>query len=277
MTTDVSLESVDALIKGIAIPPRPTVLVEVDRELARGSPDMKRIASLVAKDVGTAAAMLKTINSPFFGLRSKVASVPQAIQLLGTSNVRTVVTSIVLRNALGGISLDRFWDASEKVAMIGALICSVVPTTPREAAYTMGLFRDCGIPILMQRFPEYKDVLKEAAGDSRPLTAIEDQRLGTHHATVGYVVARSWGLSDDICQAILHHHDWQSLEAEGSISALSRMLVAVSRLAEHLNDAVLRMRQDREWEMCGPVILSYLGLSESDYSDLCDDVTSLAA
>ena len=120
---------------------------------------MKRVASLLVKDVGTAAAMLKTFNSPLFGLRSMVASEPQAI-LPGTGNVCAIVTSIELRNALGGISLERYWDASEKMAMIGTFFYSMVPTTPHKAAYTMGLFRDCGIHILMQRFPEYMDVLK---------------------------------------------------------------------------------------------------------------------
>lgn len=280
MTMELSQEGVESLLKGITIPPRPTLLIEVDRELKRPEPDLKRIAGLIAKDVGVSGAMLKTLNSPFFGLRTKIGSVPQAVMMLGARNAGNVVTGLVLRNAMGGgaASLERFWDSSAIVASINAYICSILPKAPREDAYTFGLFHDCGIPVLMQRFGDYRDTLKYAAGEERSMIDIEDERHGTNHAMVGHMIARSWGLSDIISQAILLHHDPEIfVDQAESVHPLSRTLVAINFLAEHLNDTALRLRADYQWERHGAVILDYLSLTESEYAELREDVSTLSA
>jgi len=256
MSAEVSRESIEQLLKQVTIPPRPALLIELDRELGGAEPDFRAVAALVGKDVGISAAMLKTLNSPLFALRSKIGNVTQAVQLLGMRNVRNIVTGLMLRNMVGaGQNLERFWDS----AAINAYLCSILPKTPRDEAYTFGLFRDCGIPILMQRFPEYRDTLKRAAGDDRPMPVVEDERHGTNHATVGYMVARSWGLSDAICQSILRHHDIDMINGKDSTVPLAHTLVAINFFAEHLNDTMLRMRQDSQWELHGEMVLDYLG------------------
>ena len=278
MSAEVSRESIEQLLKQVTIPPRPALLIELDRELGGAEPDFRAVAALVGKDVGISAAMLKTLNSPLFALRSKIGNVTQAVQLLGMRNVRNIVTGLMLRNMVGaGQNLERFWDSAEKVAAINAYLCSILPKTPRDEAYTFGLFRDCGIPILMQRFPEYRDTLKRAAGDDRPMPVVEDERHGTNHATVGYMVARSWGLSDAICQSILHHHDIDMINDKGGTVPLAHTLVAINFLAEHLNDTMLRMRQDSQWELHGEMVLDYLGITHKEYVEIQDDVMGLGA
>lgn len=277
MAVELSQEGVEQLLKGMTIPPRPTLLIEVDQELKKPEPDLKRVASLVGKDVGVSAAMLKTLNSPLFALRSKVGNVFQAVQMLGARNARNVVTGLVLRSAVGegAASLERFWDSAEKVASINAYICSILPKAPREEAYTFGLFRDCGIPLLMQRFSDYRETLKLAAGGDRSLPEVEEERHGTNHATVGYMIARSWGLTDIVCQAILRHHDLTMIDDGESAHHLTRTLVAVNFLAEHLNDTSLRMRQDSQWDRYGGMILDYLGFTQNEYSEMAEEVVAL--
>ena len=36
---------------------------------------------------------------------------------------------------------------------------------------------------------------------------VENLRYAMNHARVGYQLARTWHLSEDVCLAILHHHD----------------------------------------------------------------------
>jgi HD-like signal output (HDOD) protein len=213
-----------------------------------------------------------------FALRSKVSGIPHAIQLLGLKNVRSVVTGLVARQSLGvGASFERFWDSAEKVATINAYLCSVLPRAPREEAYMFGLFRDCGIPLLMQRFPDYKDTLRIASADTRPLSDVEDERHGTSHTVVGYMVGRTWGLSDAVCDAIRHHHDLALIEADDFKQPLTRTLVCVNFVAEHINDVSLRLRQDPFWERYGTLVLGYLGLTEAEYHEIEDGVLDLCS
>jgi HD-like signal output (HDOD) protein len=271
---ELSGTDISQMLKGFSIPARPALLLELDQELKRPEPSLKVVGDLIARDVGVSAAVLKTLNSPLFGLRQKVGNVGQAAMLLGASNLKNIVTGVMLRQLSGGDhpNLERFWDSAEKVATISAFLCTVLPRTPKDEAYTLGLFRDCGIPIMMQRFPDYKETLAACAAYEGPMTDVEEQRHGTHHATVGYLVARSWGLSETVAQSILWHHRPSVFEDEGSVPALARTLVAVTLLAEHLHDTVLRLRDDARWERIGGRVLDYLGLREDEYQEIRDEV-----
>lgn len=274
MSIELSSDGVEKLLQGVSIPPRPALLLEVDSELRSSDPDLKRLSGLVGKDVALSAAMLKTLNSPFYGLRAKVTSVPQAVQLLGMSNARNVVTGLALRNSMSSAaaSLERFWDSAEKVAAINAFVATLIPRAPREDAYALGLFRDCGIPLLMQRFGDYRETLKIASSENRPLCAVEQARHGTSHTAVGYVTARSWQLSDVLCQAVRHHHDLRKVGAGDSLPAAVRQLVAINFLGEHLFETLLQHREDPHWEDHAGMVLDLLDLSNDDYFALESEV-----
>lgn len=90
---------------------------------------------------------------------------------------------LVLRNVFSGVDqimMERFWDSSAKFAIATSFIAKQVPGLNREEAYTYGLFQNCGIPILMQRFPEYKSTLTVVRNPEpdRPRTAGRPCRSG---------------------------------------------------------------------------------------------------
>ena len=62
-------DPVDELIKSIRIPPRPSLLADLQAELASSDPSPERIGRIVARDVGMASALLKLANSSLFGGR----------------------------------------------------------------------------------------------------------------------------------------------------------------------------------------------------------------
>lgn len=277
MTQAINAEDVEKTLGSIKIPPRPALLNEISAELQKPYPDTNLIAARIAKDVGLSAATLKVINSPYFGLRSKVASVPTAVQFLGLQNVQSIVTSLLLKTAIGdkGPSLERFWDASEKVARISAYIASTLPRAPRDEAYTFGLFHECGIPLLMMRFDNYKETLKIAGGDPRPMVLIEDEQHGTNHATVGYMVAKAWGLPEHLADAILRHHDPEVFSPNDNAAPGIRTLVAINYLAEYLNDVSIRMRDNLQWNAVADAVLDHLGISEVEFVELKDDIANV--
>ncbi|MGZ8294241.1 MAG: HDOD domain-containing protein, partial [Telluria sp.] len=80
-------DPVDALIKSIRIPPRPSLLADLQREIAAEDPSPEAIGRIVARDVGMSGALLKLANSSFYGGARKAKSVEQAILFLGINQV----------------------------------------------------------------------------------------------------------------------------------------------------------------------------------------------
>ena len=273
MAVELSTEDTEKTLRGILIPPRPIVLTKLTEELRRDAPNLRTVAALISSDVGLAAAALKTVNSPFFGLPNKIGSLQQAVTLLGVRNMGTLATGLLLRGAVTGdkASLERFWDGAEQIARISTFIASTLRRVPRDDAYCFGLFRDCGVPVLMQKFPDYM-----RAGNGMATTESEDKRLATNHATVGYLMSRAWFLPDAIGEAIMRHHDHSIFTGDAKISPTARTLIAVVLLADQIHDDALNMRDSPPWHLLGEHVFAHLDLSPTEYADLKEEVLAMA-
>ncbi len=267
----------EKVINSVGIPPRPTILMELDAEIKKDEPSYRKIEQMVSSDVGLSATLLKTVNSPFFGLRNKATTISQAVSVLGLSTLARTITGLMLRQVFaksGQIDMESFWDASAKVAMMTSHIAEQLPGMNRDEAYTFGLFQNCGIPILMRRFPDYKKTfgLAERSMD-RKFTEIEDEFYNTNHATVGYLLAKNWNLPNTLSSAIRFHHEYDLLaESQSLLPAESQHLVALALLAERAIQLHFRLPDSAEWHKGGQIALQHLGLSAGEFGEIVDDV-----
>ncbi len=267
-------DPVEALIKSIRIPPRPSLLADLQRELAGIDPCPAAIGRIVGRDVGMSGALLKLANSSFYGGKRKAKSVEQAILFLGINQVAALMTGLLARQAIGAdnAALASFWDLSTRRAQAMLLLARRLRIGAPDVAHTFGLFCDSGVPLLMERFPDYAATLAEAARDPlRPLTALEDARHSTNHAAIGCLLAKNWGLSTEVSWAILHHQDYAVLDDSATDDSV-RSLVALSLLAERAIQRYQGMPASLEWDKGGARARRYLGLSEEEIDDLLDEV-----
>jgi HD-like signal output (HDOD) protein len=270
---ELSREDAEKLVASIGIPPRPAVVLAVMDEKSKDEPNLALIGQAISRDVGVAAALLKTVNSPLYGLRNPVSSIAQAVNLLGLNQVSTLVNSLALKTTLNTQGIERFWDQSARIAMLSAWLAGRL-RLDRDSAQLFGLFRDAGIPLLMRRFPDYKDTLRIANEDSaRVFTEIEDERHGMNHAVVGSIVARNWALSDALRTAILRHHDISLFT--GADDRAAQQLVALTHLAGQIENRTLRQTDDSEWARFQESVMTTLMLGEDDVAELIDEAGSL--
>ncbi|MBI1396720.1 MAG: HDOD domain-containing protein [Betaproteobacteria bacterium] len=270
-------DEAQAIVESFGIPPCPEILVKVIAEMRREDPDFVKIGNLVTGDVSLAAAVLKTVNSPFFGLRNKVKSVDQALKLLGVRNVKQITTGLLLRDALpvgDNVVLGKFWDTSAAIAQTAALLAQEVSRIDRDDAYTFALFRDCGIPLMARRFDEYDHFFLESATGEEPITEIETRTFGTDHARVGAHLAKTWYLPEDITNAIALHHARSAL-FESGVSAATRRLVALALVAETVHTRLTTGTDCAEWGFAGGFALDVLDLSEEDLAGHQDFVEGI--
>lgn len=262
----------DQIVKEIGIPPCPAILTKLLRETRADEPDFRRVGQLVGGDVALASAVLKVANSPFYGLRTKAASVQQALALLGLNAVTQLVTGLLLRQAFSGAAgpgMERYWKASMATSLISALLCRETARGDSGIACTYGLFRDCGMPVMLQRFPIYADIFDGSAlTPGEPVLEVENERYTTNHARVGAQLARSWHLSESLCYAILNHHDVlysEEILAQAEANALA--LIAIGLVAEQLYCSAIGTVCS-EWALAGEWALFELDLTRDKFDAL---------
>ena len=267
-------DPVEALIKSIRIPPRPSLLADLQRELAAEDPSPPAISRIVASDVGMSGALLKLANSSFYGGKRKAKSIDQAIIFLGINQVAALMTGLLARQVIAAdnAALSSFWDISTRRAQAMVFLSRRLRIGEADVAHTFGLFCDTGVPLLMARFPSYAATYADAAEEpERPFTALEDERHSTNHAAIGCLLARNWGLSSEVAWAILHHQDYSVLEDSATDDAV-RSLVALSLLAECAIQKYQGHGQSIEWDKGGARACAYLGLSPEETTDLLDEL-----
>ena len=197
--------------RDLVIPPCPDILARFSAEMNKEDPDPLKLARCIGSDVALSAAMLGTVNSPFFGLNRKAASVQQALSLLGLRVAANLIARLLLRNAFPAASgplMQRFWNDSIHLAGTAADLAVHIEHMDRDEAQTYALFRDCGVAVMIAKFEDYGDFLADHADSpGARLVAAEDARYRFNHALIGHALARSWLLPEPLCKAILFHHD----------------------------------------------------------------------
>src|SRR5512135_2051067 len=260
----------------IEIPPCPEILTRIMDEMNKEEPDHHRLSSIISADVALSAGLIKTTNSPYFARQQRARSVYDALSILGLRVAGHTIAGIILRNLFPSTpNMIRFWDASARTARVCAWLANKLDIDGLQAedAYTFGLFHDCGIPVLMTRFPNYKDVLGKANRDAQnEFTAAEELLVQTNHAVVGSALAQSWWLPADMSLAIRHHHDLNALSANSNLPRTCRLFIATTQFAEHFTQQQLGLGITQEWPKFGVACLETLQLDEDDLEFLYAEV-----
>lgn len=207
--TTVDLHHIATAVR--ALPALPRVVMELIESLRDENCDVDRIASQIARDPGISAKTLRLANSSFFGLQRSVASVDQAVTVLGFSAVRNIATTAGLMRSTQALptkamDLDAFWRHSLATALCARELASrTVQNT--ALAYTCGLLHDLGKLVLASTVPEmYAALLQASSYRAEPTVQSERSFLGVDHAQAGREVLSHWQFPPDIQDAVALHH-----------------------------------------------------------------------
>ncbi len=271
-------EHIEKILSGIRVPPQPQVVVDIHMEQAMPNPDLNRIGALISRDVGLAGTIIKVVNSNLFGLKNRITSIGQAVQILGLQTVIRIIQGLSIKSEMSDeaiSALGSFWDSATDVAAVAAHIARDIGYQSPDKAYCLGLFHNCGVPLLYKAYPDqYHSVIQQSYSNPDPrVIDVENQKLNTNHAVVGYFVAKSWGLPMDLCEVIAEHHSIENvfLEQNSRYDNGKKTLMAILKMAEHickLNFVLGHQVIDYEWQQIAPDLLQYVGFSEFDFDDL---------
>lgn len=256
-------------IADTGIPLRPAILDRVHVEMAKDEPDLNMLARIISADVALSGGLIAIANSPYFGFHGRVRSVNEALMVLGLDVSCRAISGLILRKLFPVTTvMERFWDASSSIARLSGWLAQhpdLGIELQASDAYTFGLFRDCGIAILLNRFPYYHEVLAKANAEKiLSFTEVEEIQCPSNHAVIGGVLAQSWWLPEEISTAIRLHHEYGILKESDStlLPPATRGLIAVAELSEHIFQYHTGLSKSEEWSKSKDVCLNLLEIEE---------------
>ena len=287
MSQELSAEQIQQALQGISVPPQPQIMVDLQMEQYMPDPDLEVIARLISQDPGLSGALLKIVNSSYYGLSNKIASIQRAVNLLGSRSIINLINALSIKGEMSDdtiVTLNRFWDSAQDVAMTCLTLAKRTGSQAVDEAYALGLFHDCGVPLMLKRFPNYMSVLEQAYANAGPdcrVVDTENNAFNTNHAVVGYYTAKSWRLPEHVTDAIANHHNALAIFSDESTrNPALKNLLAILKMAEHICSSyrVLgNQAADYEWNAIGHLVLDYVGLSDYDFESLKLSIRELGA
>lgn len=270
--TPLTLEEILADIR--QLPSLPAVVGELIRTLDNESAGIEQLAEGIAKDQSLAARALRVANSPFYGIQHKVASIHDAIVILGFRAVGSLVMAASVTSYFKPppeVDFDptRFWRHGIGVALCARALAREVGLDT-ETAFTAGLLHDIGVLMLLTTRPEhYAAVL--AARHERDCALVEAERdlLGFDHAAAGAALAERWRLPDEIARAVAQHHAPEPGRDAAARLSLADVVHVANALAHALDlagdpDALVPGLDAAAWRR--------IGLAERRLRDLLPDI-----
>ena len=113
-------EILKKVISSTELPTLPNVASKLITMTAREDTTLADIAALVSQDVSLSAKILKVANSAFYSFPQQISSIKQAVSILGTNAVRSLVLSFSFLTMKRGklkttFNFERFWERNNFV------------------------------------------------------------------------------------------------------------------------------------------------------------------
>ncbi len=216
------------------MPVLPDVTEQVMRLANDPNCNLQALATLISRDPGTAAHVMRLANSPLYRGREPIVTLHQASARLGVQRLRDVAVIVASESRL---FRARGFEAEARHAFTHGFLTGLwaqeIARRQRasvEEAFLCGLLHDVGTPLLLQ---VACDRLPDAATRRDEILEVVEER----HAAAGAELCRRWRLSERIAVALEHHHhEALGLPIDAGSSAVAGGLIDIVVLADVLAD-----------------------------------------
>ncbi|MGN6133759.1 MAG: HDOD domain-containing protein [Aureliella sp.] len=210
----VNLKEVLATAQLPALPQSAIRLIELSQDPNNGP---NEFAKPIEADAGLMGQVLKFVNSSYFGFSREIASVKQAISLVGVRTIKnfalwSAVFSLIPNPKFGPFDLKNLWQDSLRRAVFARLLGRSLKLPNAEDLFAAALLQDMAIPLLLRELPEQYQHLIERCGQERiRLSQLEREVFGWDHAEAAAALVRNWRLPEEFAVLIERHPNLDGL------------------------------------------------------------------
>ena len=241
-----------ALVQKVTdLPTLPAMMATITRLMQDPRTSAEELGRAISTDPALVSKVLKLVNSAFYGFPGRIATITQAIVILGFSTIRNVVLTTSVLKAFGkggtaGVDVGLFWEHSLLTGAIARALAMERKANFVEETFIAGLLHDMGRIVLSQKLPaEFEKVLKIKQEKGIPQLEAEQIALKLNHGDIGGWLAHKWNLPLPFVDVMrLHHFPLRILEqqpgAQSDTVTLVFLVHAADVLAKGFKDGALQ-------------------------------------
>lgn len=187
-----------------SLPTLPATYQQVADITSRRDFALREVSEVIQDDVGLTVETMRMVNSSFFGLRGEIASVDQAVNLLGLDLVRGLVLANTLFDLTDDgctVDLEALSEYSRNVAAIARVIAEIdgARKGDQAASFLAGMVHAVGLLLVgTSDFPIPPGMTLVDA----PNLAVDVALFGVDRYALGAYLLRMWAFESPIVEAV---------------------------------------------------------------------------
>ncbi len=228
----------ESIINSESLPSMPLVAFKVLELCRERDVRIQDVADVICNDPALTAKMLKVANSSLFGMSKKVASIQQAMVVLGLRTAKIMSLGFSLVDAMkdksnSGFDYARYWRRSLSAAVAARQLAVVASDVRRDEAFVGGLLCDIGM-VAAERHPDgiYRPVVEAHEEHGGRIQDLEQAIVGVTHAQISAMMLDKWSMPEVLCHAVAAHHGDGFETLDPRSRSLAAVLWAASEIAE---------------------------------------------
>ncbi len=192
-----------------SMPGLPAVLTQVMEAVQDPEASALDLSQFIASDQSLAAAILRVVNSAYYGFYREISSVTTAIVILGFLEVRNLVVAVTAYNTLSSNRTPQgLWRHSLETAIGAQRTARLMSAPPPAGPFVAGLLHDVGKVVLQNLYPKtYRRAIQQSQQRAEALCGAERDVFQLDHAEAGAILAEHWNLPEAVVEAIRRHHE----------------------------------------------------------------------
>lgn len=197
-------------------PSLPVVVEKLQRELGNIHSSPTSLEAIIKLDTALVVRLLKLSNSAFYGFPFKIATVPQALMMIGLSELRTLSLACALAKMFAGISsslvdMESFWRHSVACGICAKEIAIRQQEPNPDQFFIAGLIHDFGRLILFKNLADKTlKALSMAAEKKISIIQAETLTFSFNHADLADRILKNWKFPESLTETVKSHHHPQT-------------------------------------------------------------------
>jgi HD-like signal output (HDOD) protein len=163
------------------------------------------LAQVIGTDPAFAARVIRVANSSYFGMSSRVSTLPFAVSIIGFQAIRGLAVAAAAGLDGPNAAPAGFWLAATTAATAADLVAPTLGAHPGDA-FCLGLLHTLGSALLHQHQQPATLCLPGPVEDA-DLTRHEIDIYGIGHADAAARVLTAWKFPQHLCTLIARHHE----------------------------------------------------------------------
>lgn len=253
-----------------ALPPLPASVIRIQELCMSNDTNIDELSRVIENDPMLSANILKSVNSPLYGMSKEISSIPQAVMLFGISMIRGFAAANAIKKAVA-IDLSPYGKTIDDLSRVSTLQSALVREWYRNVDKSMlPLLQSCAFLMELGKLVASLKVIGSGEFDkfsaevhqNKALSEIERCYLGQSSYEIASLMFEHWNFETALTETL------KEIGTPDTKNPYAKVLSVVSK-ALNLRDTFSDQGLKEAYEM-----IEQFGLNRNAFDEALDMIKS---